>query len=258
MFQHHFLHRRPHHHVFFHRFLLLQAAVVSRPAHRRQLTHPFHTQTALHRHHSPDLVVDAFAPVLPSPRRRASILCKAPLKKSNSNTFSARARFNRSTSLASTASRSRLASGCLSGSSRCRHRYNPRRSTPSSLANVPVFSPCFIRSTATRQNSSPRYFAPLTFATRSSFPAKCAFSHCLTFRGHSTFSVRSIKICVDALSLFHALLAGSSQTLPPLCPIGKCSTSSRQRDCGTRSSRSFLLGGIRWGWVRTRNLHACE
>src|SRR5712664_678533 len=185
MFQHHFLHRRPHHHVFFHRFLLLQAAVVSRPAYRRQLTHPFHTQTALHRHHSPDLVVDAFAPVLPSPRRRASILCKAPLKKSNSNTFSAKARFNRSTSLASTASRSRLASGCLSGSSRCRHRYNPRRSTPSSLANVPVFSPCFIRSTATRQNSSPRYFAPLTFATRRSFPAKCAFSHCLTFRGHS-------------------------------------------------------------------------
>src|SRR5260221_2520856 len=31
MFQHHFLHRRPHRHVFFHRAPLLQAAVVSRP-----------------------------------------------------------------------------------------------------------------------------------------------------------------------------------------------------------------------------------
>src|SRR6185437_15705375 len=105
-------------------------------AHYRQLTHPIHTQAALHWHHFPDLVVDAFAPLLPSARRRASILCKAPCKKSTSSTFSASAR---------------------------------------------AFSPAFTRATAASQNSRLFFLAPFRFATRSSFPAKCASSHCLTF-----------------------------------------------------------------------------
>ena len=39
-----------------------QRSVESRPADLRQLTHPLDTQAALHRHHSPDLVVDAVSP----------------------------------------------------------------------------------------------------------------------------------------------------------------------------------------------------
>jgi hypothetical protein len=64
-----------------------------------QLTHPFNTQAALQRHHFPDLVVDAFAPESPLCCRRASIFCKAPLKKSSSRVFSASTRLSWLTSL---------------------------------------------------------------------------------------------------------------------------------------------------------------
>jgi hypothetical protein len=59
-----------------------------------QVTHPLDTQAALHRHHSPDLVVDALAPESPLFWRRASIFCKAPLKKSTSRVVSANTRFS--------------------------------------------------------------------------------------------------------------------------------------------------------------------
>src|SRR5689334_4311777 len=54
-------------------------------------------------------------------------------------------------------------------------------STPNSAASALVLSPAFIRSTAARQNSRPFFLTPFTFATRSSFPAKCAFFHCPIF-----------------------------------------------------------------------------
>ena len=83
MLQHDLLDRRPHFHLFFHRLPLLQRPVEARPAHLGQLTHPLDTQAALHRHHFPDLVVDAVAPESLLLWRRASTFCKAPLKKSS-------------------------------------------------------------------------------------------------------------------------------------------------------------------------------
>ncbi len=68
--------------------LLLQGPIKSRPADPRQLTHPLDTQTALHRHHLPDLVVDAVPPDSLLLWRRASTFCKAPLKKSTSSVLS--------------------------------------------------------------------------------------------------------------------------------------------------------------------------
>ncbi len=72
------LNGRPHVHVFVHGLVLLQRPVESRPAHLGQLTHPLDPQSALPRHHVPDLVVDACAPALPLRWRHASTLCKAP------------------------------------------------------------------------------------------------------------------------------------------------------------------------------------
>ena len=63
-------------------------------AHPRQLTHPLDAEAALHRHHFFDLVVDAFAPEDPVRRRRASTLCKAPLKKSTSRVLSTSTRWS--------------------------------------------------------------------------------------------------------------------------------------------------------------------
>src|SRR5260370_12493616 len=186
MLQRHFLYRRPHHQLFFHRTLLPETAVEPRPAHPGQLTHPCCTQTALHRHHFPDLVVDACAPLLPLFWRRASILCKAPCKKSTSSTFSAKACFSFSTSLASAASRVRGFPRCGPPEfSRSRHRSNPLRSTPSSLATVRALSPWLSRSTAARQNSIPLFLTPRSFAIPSSCLPRWGYSTCLTFGVHS-------------------------------------------------------------------------
>jgi hypothetical protein len=76
-------------HLFFHWQTFLQRAIEASATDLGQLTHPFNTQAALQRHHFPDLVVDAFAPEPPLCCRRASIFCKAPLKKSSSRVFSA-------------------------------------------------------------------------------------------------------------------------------------------------------------------------
>src|ERR1700682_522407 len=97
-----FLHSCPHSHVFFPWSTPLQVSVKPRPAGRRQLAHPFHCQTALQRHHFPDLVVDATPPLC---WRRASTLCKARSKKSASSTFSAKAVFNVATSPSRTVTR---------------------------------------------------------------------------------------------------------------------------------------------------------
>ena len=62
--------------------------------------HPLDTQGALYRHHFSDLLVDAVSPDLLLFWRRASISCKAPLKKfasSVSSVLSATTRFNRVT-----------------------------------------------------------------------------------------------------------------------------------------------------------------
>src|SRR6185369_13309127 len=86
--------------LFFDGQTLLQRAIEAGATYLGQLTHPFNTQAALQRHHFPDLVVDAFAPEPPLCWRRASIFCKAPLKKSSSSVFSASTRFSWLTSYA--------------------------------------------------------------------------------------------------------------------------------------------------------------
>src|SRR6185503_19144783 len=87
------LNGRPHVHIFLHGLVLLQCPIKSCPTHLGQLAHVLDPYPALPRHHRSDLGVDARAPDLPLCRRRASTLCKAPLKKSTSKTFSASTRF---------------------------------------------------------------------------------------------------------------------------------------------------------------------
>src|SRR5678815_5252931 len=105
MFQYDLLNGGPHLHLFFDRYTLLQRAIEADATYLGQLTHPFNTQAALQRHHFPDLVVDAFAPEPSLCCRRASIFCKAPLKKSSSRVFSASTRLSWLTSLRRVASR---------------------------------------------------------------------------------------------------------------------------------------------------------
>src|ERR1044072_1961684 len=104
MLEHNLLNYSPYFHLFLQRLLRLQGAIEASATYLGQLTHPFDTQAALQRHHLPDLVVDAFAPVTSCGWRRASIFCKAPLKKSTSRVFSAKARFSWLTSWRSLAS----------------------------------------------------------------------------------------------------------------------------------------------------------
>src|ERR1017187_368109 len=89
---------RPHLHAFFHRHLVLQGPIETGTANPRQLAHPLDTQAALHWHHFSHLVVDAVSPEPLLFWRRASIFCKAPLKKSTSNVFSASTRSEEHTS----------------------------------------------------------------------------------------------------------------------------------------------------------------
>src|ERR1044072_7949604 len=94
MLEHNLLNYSPYFHLFLQRLLRLQGAIEASATYLGQLTHPFDTQAALQRHHLPDLVVDAFAPVTSCGWRRASIFCKAPLKKSTSRVFSAKPRLS--------------------------------------------------------------------------------------------------------------------------------------------------------------------
>jgi hypothetical protein len=99
------LYRRTHLHIFFHRHSFLQVAVEARPADSRQLAHPLDPQAALHRHQLLDLVEDAVPPELSLLWRRASILCKAPLKKPASSVLSATTCFRCATCWRSSRSR---------------------------------------------------------------------------------------------------------------------------------------------------------
>src|SRR5208282_1740479 len=89
MFDGDLLNRRAHLHILLHRRPFLQTTVETGPADTGYPAHLLNTQAALHRHHFSDLFVDAVPPELPLLWRRASILCKAPLKKSASNVLSA-------------------------------------------------------------------------------------------------------------------------------------------------------------------------
>src|SRR5678815_3563398 len=144
------LNGRPHVHIFLHGLVLLQCPIKSCPTHLGQLAHVLDPYPALPRHHRSDLGVDARAPDLPLCRRRASTLCKAPLKKSTSKTFSASTRFRWLISFRSVASRE-VAGGSSprsSGSSFSRQVYNRHRLTPSSFARSMMLSHWFSRSTA--------------------------------------------------------------------------------------------------------------
>src|SRR5436853_1505805 len=76
-------------HILLDPIALLQGTVKPGPAYPCQPTHALDTETALHRHHFPDLLVDAVPPVFSLCWRRAPTFCKAPLKKSTSRVFSA-------------------------------------------------------------------------------------------------------------------------------------------------------------------------
>jgi hypothetical protein len=80
MFHGDLLNGRANFHIFLDRHLLLQRSIETRPADTGQTAHLLDTQAALHRHHFPDLVVDAVSPVLSLLWRRASTFCKAPSK----------------------------------------------------------------------------------------------------------------------------------------------------------------------------------
>src|SRR5438045_2907779 len=133
-----------------------QPTIKSGPAHACQSAHMLDTQTALQRHHLPDLLVDTVAPEVSLFWRRASIFCKAPLKKSTSRLFCAsscwvcrscfpRLSFSRS-------------GGAQASTAECdviafRQRYSLSRGRPSSLANALMLELVFIRSSAICRNS---------------------------------------------------------------------------------------------------------
>src|SRR6266851_8936543 len=125
------------------------------PHEPRHIAHPLDTQSALPRHHVPDVAVDAGAPDVPVRWRRASTVCKAPLKKSTSSIFSAKRRFNWLTSLRSVDSRAFTGGPSLlsTGLSFSRHVYSRRRDTPSSWDSATMFSHWFSRSTASCRNA---------------------------------------------------------------------------------------------------------
>src|SRR5260370_25391026 len=67
------------------RVLLFQPPIETSATDRHQLAHAFDTQAALQKHYFSDLLVHAVSPVPPRFWRRASIFCKAPLKKCTSS-----------------------------------------------------------------------------------------------------------------------------------------------------------------------------
>src|SRR5262249_5800225 len=149
---------------------------------------------ALQGHHLPDLLVGAVPPALALLWRRASIFCKAPLKKSTSNVFSASNCFtSRNCCCKVTFSSSPgvkfspTAVGFHCGSKRRRHPYSRTRGTPNSSAKAEMLADTFIRSTAYCWNSSV-YRPFLLFFCTLHLPssAKCNVTHCLTFGVHST------------------------------------------------------------------------
>src|SRR5205823_6503802 len=182
------LHLRSQLHILLHPIALLQLPIKSRPAYSCQPAHALDTQAALHRHHLPDLLVDAVTPVFSFFWRRAAILCKAPLKKSTSRIFSASScltsrncccKLSFSSSLG--VKFSLIASGCHFESNCRRQPYSRSRGTPNSLARLLILPATFIRSTAYRLNSS--VYCPffLFFCTVQPLTAKCNGSHCLNF-----------------------------------------------------------------------------
>src|SRR5512146_1085358 len=82
-------------HLFGLRLLLLPAAIKTGPAHPRHMTHLLDGKVFLRLLYLADFFVDAVSPEPSLARRRASILRKAPCKKSASSTFLASASRNR-------------------------------------------------------------------------------------------------------------------------------------------------------------------
>src|SRR4029077_5987105 len=151
-------------------------SVKSHPTQPDKLAHPFDTQTTLQRHYVPDVVVDARSPIPLLSRCRASIFCKAPLKKSTSSVFSANNRFKSLISLRSLDSRD-FSVGWSSPTSApylssC-HLYKVCRGTPSSFASHSMFSQFLNRSTAARRKSSGyRHPRPFAICREPPFPCK--------------------------------------------------------------------------------------
>jgi len=170
--------RGSHQHLILHGMGFLQRPVEPRPAHLGQLTYLLDPQPALPRHHASDLIIDVRAPALPVRWRRASTLCKAPLKQSTSRTFAAKTRLSRLTSFRSVASRDVPAepSPLDSGSSYSRHRDNSRRLMPSSFASATMRLHGFSRPTAMCRKAFgtlPTRFLPTCHLLVSRVPIRC-------------------------------------------------------------------------------------
>jgi hypothetical protein len=71
-----------------------ERAIKTRAAHSGRPAHALGTPAALHGHQDLDFVVDAFSPLIPLSRGRASTSCNTPLKNPTSGVFSASTRFN--------------------------------------------------------------------------------------------------------------------------------------------------------------------
>src|SRR5262249_43606991 len=95
MLQSNLLDQRSYFRLFFGRSLFFERSIETSATDRNQLTHALDTQAALQKYYFSDLLVDPISPVSPLFWRRASIFCKAPLKKSTSRAFSASSRFSR-------------------------------------------------------------------------------------------------------------------------------------------------------------------
>src|ERR671910_2463550 len=179
------LDQRPHLHRFLGRRTVLQMPIKAGAADLRQLTHTLDTETALHRHHFFDLVVDAFAPDSPLRWRRASTLCKAPLKKSTSRVLSTSTRWSWCTIRRSVAwGELPVAGSAVSskGANWSRHLYSRRRCTPSSFDNATMLSQVFNRSTAFRRNAF-EYRPTRCFPTCRSFPCTVCLNELSQFWG---------------------------------------------------------------------------
>jgi hypothetical protein len=94
MREHDLLHLRTHFGLLHARLVLLPVTIKSCPAHSRDPAQGLDAAVRLWLHHS-DLLVDAVSPAALLCWPRASILRKAPRKKSTSTTLPAKACFNR-------------------------------------------------------------------------------------------------------------------------------------------------------------------
>jgi hypothetical protein len=151
-----------------------------------------------------NLLEDAFSPAALPCWRRASTLCKAPLKKSTSIVFSASSRLILFSSRRSEVSRELKTAIPHSGSlckpsNSSRRLYSNLRCTPSFRDSCTMLSQAVIRFTARRRNLSP-YRSPLFLSALQPSPAKCANENCLRTGVQSSSLLTMSAVVAKSLS----------------------------------------------------------